>query len=268
MTVFHRWLEAPSALYDEIQSYFQHGVNLKEGDCVFDVGANIGVFSLVALEHVGDSGSVFAFEPIPGTYNVLRRNAQRQGEVIRAFNVGMGDEVRDATFHAFHLAPPLSSMYAQGNQEFRAHAKQMLLNKIYRSDSPEATHRKSLDEWLARLPKPLLSTVLSVVLRVLLRSKKTVCRLTTISQVIRQFHIDEISLLKIDVEWAELDVLSGIDDQHWPRIRQIAMEVHNTQDRIYAIAKLLVQYGFDRVCVSQDEAMRGSEFFCLTALRA
>jgi hypothetical protein len=34
-------------------------------------------------------------------------------------------------------------------------------------------------------------------------------------------------LLKVDVERAELDVLRGVREEHWPLVRQVAMEVHD-----------------------------------------
>lgn len=43
-------------LYDEIfisQIYLQHGVVLKAGEVVLDVGANIGLFSAFAAQRVG-----------------------------------------------------------------------------------------------------------------------------------------------------------------------------------------------------------------------
>ncbi len=47
---------------------------LKPGDQVLDVGANIGLFSLIASESVTSSGKVFAFEPSPQTYAWLKEN--------------------------------------------------------------------------------------------------------------------------------------------------------------------------------------------------
>lgn len=43
------------------------------GDCVLDIGANIGWFSLVAAKHIGTNGCVHAFEPSPKTSRMLRR---------------------------------------------------------------------------------------------------------------------------------------------------------------------------------------------------
>ena len=47
---------------------------LAEGHCFIDVGANCGVFSLLAAERVGPSGLVLAFEPCFSTFTKLVRN--------------------------------------------------------------------------------------------------------------------------------------------------------------------------------------------------
>jgi hypothetical protein len=46
--------------------------------------------------------------------------------------------------------------------------------------------------------------------------------------------VDRIDLLKIDAEGAEWEVLQGIEETDWPRIRQLALEVHIAElvDRI------------------------------------
>jgi FkbM family methyltransferase len=49
--------------------------NLKQGDVFFDVGANVGFFSLVAARAVGESGEVHSFEPLPELAALLRRTA-------------------------------------------------------------------------------------------------------------------------------------------------------------------------------------------------
>lgn len=47
---------------------------LNTGDIFIDVGANIGLFSLIASERVGLEGHVYAFEPHPITCNRLMEN--------------------------------------------------------------------------------------------------------------------------------------------------------------------------------------------------
>ena len=41
---------------------------LREEDCVWDVGANVGYYTLSFSERVGDKGKVFAFEPSPNNF--------------------------------------------------------------------------------------------------------------------------------------------------------------------------------------------------------
>ena len=60
-----------------------------------------------------------------------------------------------------------------------------------------------------------------------LRGETYSCRLKTLSEVMREEQIERIDLLKIDVESSELDVLAGIEEEDWPRIKQIAIEVHS-----------------------------------------
>lgn len=50
---------------------------VSEGDCVIDVGANIGVFAAALSELVGPEGHVFAFEPVPQSFHLLAYNARR-----------------------------------------------------------------------------------------------------------------------------------------------------------------------------------------------
>lgn len=49
---------------------------LQKGDTFIDVGANIGLFSLVASKQIGETGKVFAFEPIQKNFNHLIQHIQ------------------------------------------------------------------------------------------------------------------------------------------------------------------------------------------------
>jgi FkbM family methyltransferase len=58
--------------------------NLRPGTVFYDVGAHIGVFSLIAARNLGVQGSVFAFEPDPSNVRRIKENASRnQLEAIR-----------------------------------------------------------------------------------------------------------------------------------------------------------------------------------------
>jgi FkbM family methyltransferase len=51
--------------------------HLKPGDVFYDLGANIGLFTLIGARCVGPTGKVFSFEPDPEVSARLRRNVAR-----------------------------------------------------------------------------------------------------------------------------------------------------------------------------------------------
>jgi FkbM family methyltransferase len=52
---------------------------LKPGDTFIDVGANFGYYTVLASKLVGPTGRVIAFEPDPRSFELLRRNVERNG---------------------------------------------------------------------------------------------------------------------------------------------------------------------------------------------
>ncbi len=64
---------------------------LEPGQVFVDVGANLGYFSVLAASCVGPAGSVFAFEPEPDNFDLLRRNIEHNhyAEIIRAEMAGL-----------------------------------------------------------------------------------------------------------------------------------------------------------------------------------
>ncbi len=56
------------------RDYLSHGISLRPGDTVVDIGANIGAFTVLAAKTIGPSGRVIAFEPILQTFERLRQN--------------------------------------------------------------------------------------------------------------------------------------------------------------------------------------------------
>ena len=49
------------------------------GDCVFDIGANVGQMTLEVAELVGPTGRVIAVEPAPGNVRLLRSHVEANG---------------------------------------------------------------------------------------------------------------------------------------------------------------------------------------------
>jgi len=49
---------------------------LPDGAVVFDIGANVGAWSLILSHAVGPRGRIFAYEPTQATYDTLSRNVE------------------------------------------------------------------------------------------------------------------------------------------------------------------------------------------------
>jgi FkbM family methyltransferase len=52
---------------------------IKPGDIVIDLGANIGYFTLLFARLVGPNGKVYAFEPHPYSFSLLKKNIEING---------------------------------------------------------------------------------------------------------------------------------------------------------------------------------------------
>src|SRR5262245_43439007 len=80
-------------LYREIfteKTYSSHGLKISDGDCIFDIGANIGLYSIFLTQSHRDL-KIFAFEPIPQTFSILEKNVARNqnGSQVKLFNFGL-----------------------------------------------------------------------------------------------------------------------------------------------------------------------------------
>jgi FkbM family methyltransferase len=67
---------------------------------VVDIGANLGLYSLLLAQLAGPEGRVFAFEPEPSLFRVLRHNCRRSGLTnLRLFNQALGDRAGRVGFY-------------------------------------------------------------------------------------------------------------------------------------------------------------------------
>ena len=79
-----------SGTYEKGTLHFMRNT-LKEGDIFIDAGSNIGLMSLYASKFVGKSGSVYSFEPMPSTFEILKNNITLNGiENIHPFCLALG----------------------------------------------------------------------------------------------------------------------------------------------------------------------------------
>ncbi len=66
---------------------------IRKGDVVVDVGASLGVYSLLAAKTVGNDGFVYAFEPDPIRYSKLVENIRINNlRNIKAFDAALSDK--------------------------------------------------------------------------------------------------------------------------------------------------------------------------------
>jgi FkbM family methyltransferase len=87
--------------------------HIQPGDIVADVGAHFGFFSLLAARLTGAEGKVFALEPAPQNFRVLRQNTAPFAN-IHVEQVVIGHSEGTAAFWEF---PPLYSEYNTMNPE-------------------------------------------------------------------------------------------------------------------------------------------------------
>lgn len=75
---------------------------IREGDCVFDVGSHVGWYTLLSSRLVGKSGKVIAFEASPRNYWYLRQHiAVNPGtENVTALHLGIADKAGVLCFQA------------------------------------------------------------------------------------------------------------------------------------------------------------------------
>jgi FkbM family methyltransferase len=221
------------------QTYLRHHIALPPGAVVLDVGANVGVAAVYFATECG-AAAVHSFEPVAPLYAVLRDNvAGLAACVAHPYGLAAGPGTSTITF--YRGAAAMSGLYADAERD-RALVRTVL--------NENGVHGADAEAQLAGRFEPELLT----------------CELRTMSAFLREHALDRVDLLKIDVERAELDVLAGIDEEDWEKLRQIVLETHDEDGRAATIATSLERRGFD-VVVDEDEAMRGTAVRMLYARR-
>ncbi len=258
MAVLHQNRAETEYQYREIfeqQSYLRLGARLGADGCVLDVGANIGMFALFASQCC-PTGRVYAFEPIEDLGEALRANTARYGTNVRVYGYGLGarEERQEFTYYPRYSMFSGLRAYATGKSE-RALVRSFLEPLLSAaSEAGEGEDRRLQAEEIVEAQ---------------LGSRTEVCRLRPLSAIVREEAIERIDLLKIDVQGAEREVLEGIADEDWPRIRQIVMEVHDDSPaavRLEEVRTLLERRGY-RVVVGQAERLEAGGRYEVYAVR-
>lgn len=228
----------------EQRCYEQHGVAIRDGDVILDVGANVGLFALSVMERFRGL-RIVCFEPVPNTHAYLERNVKesrwRNHHEIEILANAVGSTNREATIAYFPKAPGNSTLHLEEKlDEWNRMADALTPSLIRKWNKAYALLPRRL---IARFMRPLLDV--SVGFR---------CEVCTLSDTIRQQGLERIDLLKIDIEGAELDALEGIEEEHWPRIHQLVMEIAPAnKGALTALVDRLRAMGFAKVTVENSD---------------
>ena len=245
LEVVHHNRSETDLIYKEIfegRTYLKHGLTLPDGACVFDVGANIGLFTLFVHQHC-QNARVFAFEPSPPIFEKLAANAALYDLDVELFNCGLSNETKQLPFTFYPKMSSMSGVYADAALD-ESLSRPALANR-------EHVVAQDQDELLAGH----------------FVAETFQCEFRTLSEVMREHNVKRIDLLKIDVEKSELDVLAGIGPAEWKKIEQVVMEVHDLEGRLEEVTTLLRERGF-AVAVEQDEWLQQTGLYNVYARRA
>lgn len=229
----------------EEKVYLRHGLALHDDATVVDVGGHIGLFSLYALTHF-KRVRVFAFEPMPRTYAALSHNLTTHapaGSSVRLLNHGISDVPRSVTFSYYPNVPGHSTMFPDAKTDVHLAFEEKVVADVWAYDKPLAVACAIFFPWKRQIVHRALQHFF--------RAVQVPTQLRPLSAVIDEEKIDRIDLLKVDVEEAELDVLRGIRDEHWPRIRQVVVELGSDAQRLRDVEALLEQKGL--VCTHERD---------------
>ncbi|MGH9932082.1 MAG: amino acid adenylation domain-containing protein, partial [Pyrinomonadaceae bacterium] len=234
------------------QTNFKHGIALHDGACVFDVGANIGFFTLF-VQQIWQNVRVLAFEPIPAIFETLQANTSLYGNLggtdTKLFQCGLADASGEVEFTFYPNSTSQSGRYGDEADE------REVLRSIIENVKPEnGNGREQTDQYLEALVESRVN------------GEKIVCSLRTLSEIIREEGIERIDLLKIDVEKSELDVLAGIAADDWQKIQQIVIEAHDVDGHLTRLVQLLSDRDY-RVIAEQDDYLSGSSLYNVYATR-
>ncbi|MFI6084309.1 amino acid adenylation domain-containing protein [Streptomyces sp. NPDC051217] len=235
-------------LYDEIfqrGEYARGGVSVDDGACVVDVGGHVGMFGLWAGSVARDV-RVYACEPMPESAEFYRINAYLHGLDAVVTDCGISEAAGRAEFTYYPEMSLMSGRFADEAAE-RETLRRVIANE-------RGTQGAGEDQLTELLAERLASTRVDVELR-------------TVSQVIRDHGLTAVDLLKVDAEKSELAALRGIEPEHWPIIRQVVAEVHDIDDRVAVVTKMLTAEGF-HIVVETPQGLEGTGMCQVYATRA
>ena len=235
-SIFHLNKYETDFTYKEIfedKIYNKHGLTFHENACIFDVGANIGLFSIFIKQEVKNA-QVFAFEPAPHCFEILEKNVADFGDSVKIYHCGLGA--------------------AEGKMEFTYYPNYTIMSGFYNDiDNDSKLLSASISSQLKQSGRPIADERF---VEYLMRNKlenptTTECEVRTISAIIKENSVKTIDLLKVDAEKAELKVLQGIEESDWSKIQQVVLEAHEESTK-EVVTSMLKSFGFHVIIDVED----------------
>ncbi|KPI84425.1 31-O-demethyl-FK506 methyltransferase [Leptomonas seymouri] len=266
----------------DTEVYTHNGVHVPTtgSPVVLDIGCNIGLFSMFVMERNPDA-VVVAAEPIPFLHALAVHNTTRYHQRVWVEQVGVAaSEQSEVDFVVDPRITAGASMFEADiirpwkSTSVCVQLSIVLGDNVRAKSLPAAPFlwvsallRVPVLQWLV-LTALLPFLVLFVWFLLLAPSQKATVRCACVplgrlllcsaarmpDAVMRHRVLNgPIALMKVDVEGAEWEVLRGITDAEWQRVEQIVVEVHDVEDRVCGVEKLLQHQGFKSIRTTQED---------------
>ncbi len=173
------WFRAELLLYLHEKATRQRLLDsLRPGMTVLDVGAHVGYYARLAAGAVGPGGRVLAFEPHPRTFAILQDNV-RPYHNVALFQAGLSDAPGTAQLYDYLM------MSASGSLHYDPDMADLVKQQVNGSD---IAPRIAADFPVQSYEVALLCA----------------------DDLLAEMGIEQVDVIKMDIEGAELDALRGL----------------------------------------------------------
>ena len=212
--------------WEEKEREFMTKLNLNYNNnnaIVMDIGANIGIYTIL-LSHIYPKAKIIAIEASPTIFEMLKSNCKLN------------------------------------NLLFPSGSNVILINKAI-SDKDDITTEFYEKHSMSTMLKEFLTNLSSTILTNQDELNKKLVKTVTIDNLVETIGVNEISLLKIDVEGAEVLALKGaIKTLTHKKIKNMVIEYHSLENYNY-IVKLLEEKELGYTIVNSQERFNKEKEF-------
>jgi FkbM family methyltransferase len=233
-----------------------HGLCLPPDGTYLDVGANIGLFSIYLRDRCPAS-RIIAFEPMPAVFESLTANLATLNPPGLAVRLALGER---PGWSEFYYCPGITAISTKN----RALGQSMVDGvRVMLGGQPADAELQDDRDGTSRVVAEATAELLEDPLRL----QCVRVEVDTLSAQISALGVRTVDLLKIDTEGAEREVLAGLSEADWPRIRQLLVEAHLGREEAEAMAAELRGHGYTTSICGHPLSQGGVEVFHIYARR-